>query len=234
MNSNPAFHSFESRDALADALAQRVADRLREAIEQRGQATLVVSGGSTPMPFFKALKAYDLPWEHVTISVADERWVDAASDESNEKLVRDYLLHERAQYLSLAPAVEGESLEEGAARLQKKLGALPHALDVVILGMGEDGHTASLFPHHPALGEGLNKESDALCLTVTDSPKPPAERVTMTAKLLCHARHLLLHITGDAKREVYEQAMQSDEEGAFPIASVLRQSQSSPEIYWAA
>lgn len=231
MAQQPEFLAFDDKESLADKLALTVAGDLREAAQLRGQATLVVSGGGTPVPFFKALKQATLPWDKITILCADERWVSPDSDDSNEKLVREHLLHQEATLLSLAPE-EGESLEAGVARLTSELQALALPLDVTILGMGEDGHTASLFPGHPALSQGLH--GDALCLAVTDSPKPPPKRITLTAKLLCASHHLMLHITGEGKKAVYEKAMQSDDETAYPIAGILKRSENTPTVYWTA
>jgi 6-phosphogluconolactonase len=261
-DTSPLFHSFPTRHELADALAEDVFVRLRHAIEQNDEATLVVSGGSTPAPFFKALAAKQLDWSKLTILVADERWVDVTSDESNEKLVREYFtgvlngvipaeagnqliesnMDSRLSgndgangltILSLAPLNSTESPEEGCERIADALNELPSPLDVVILGMGEDGHTASLFPHHPQLEEGLTPAGEALCLAITDSPKPPANRITLTARLLLDCDYLVLHITGDAKRAVYERALTSDIY-SLPIAAFITQPYSPLTTYWAA
>lgn len=230
--SEPVFYAFDSREALADTLANEVSERLLEAVQDHGAATLVVSGGSTPVAFFEALRLRDVPWKDVTVTVADERWVEATHDDSNEKLVRELLVPERVQYLSLAPLSEEESIEEGASRIQAKLQTIGR-VDVVILGMGEDGHTASLFPQHTALKDGLDLAADALCLAIKDSPKLPSQRITLTGRILCNARHLMLHITGNKKKEVLDAAMTSGDGYVWPIASILRQCNTTPEIYWA-
>jgi 6-phosphogluconolactonase len=273
---NPSFLTFPTRDALAETLAEDVAARLHHAITLNDEAALVVSGGSTPAPFFQALAAKPLDWSKVTLLMADERWVEVTHGDSNEKLLRFYFSsplegeqtthglqsrsgvvggnisqkspHQNTAYfdspskgelrsypniLSLAPASKGESLQAGCARIADLLDTLPSPLDVVILGMGEDGHTASLFPHHPDLESGLNPDNEALCLAITDSPKPPANRITLTARLLLDCNHLILHITGDTKKAVYERALVSDEY-SLPIAAFISQPYSPLTTYWAA
>lgn len=223
------WQSFESREALAQALASAVAAQLLKAIKARDKALLIVSGGSTPVAFFQTLAQQSLPWENLTVMLADERWVDPAHTDSNEKLVREHLLAAQPQVhlFSLAPQ-SGEALQQGAQRLQQALTALALTPDMSILGMGEDGHTASLFPNHPALEAGLNPQGDVLCLAIDDSPKPPPQRITLTAALLNQSRSLMLHITGDAKRVVYEQG------AALPARRLLEQHGTPATIYWAA
>ena len=143
----PEFKEFQDSPALVAALANQVAGLLRAAIKERGRASLVVSGGATPVPFFAALSAQALDWQQVTITLADERWVDPADPDSNEQLVRRHLLQNRAaaaRFVGLKTgaitAVQGEK-ECGA-----RLALVPRPFDALILGMGNDGHTASLFP----------------------------------------------------------------------------------------
>ncbi len=233
MDNTPEMVVGDTREALAEVLAKDTAAYLQQGIDTNGVATMVVSGGSTPVPFFQALRQCPLPWNKVTVLVADERWVSLGSDDSNEKLVRDHLHIEGMNILSLAPEA-GESLDTGVIRLEEQLKALPKTLDVVILGMGEDGHTASLFPHHPQLKAGLELPGEVDCLPIENSPKPPPQRVTLTAKHLLACRNLILHITGDAKRAVYEQALACDNPHDLPISFFLKQPQIPVTTYWAA
>ncbi len=226
------FKTFESKDKLAHEFANDVAKILSDAVRQQGYATLVVSGGSTPKPFFHALRDKDLPWEHITITLADERFVPVSSDDSTEKLVREHLLHKDAKFISLAPENTSETVGQGAHRLNEELSHLPSLFDVVVLGMGDDGHTASLFPNHPDLKDGL--ESKAMCIAVRKSPKPPAERISLTASAIMDAKHLFLHITGDKKREVYQTAETSNDANAYPISAFINQPERPLVTYWAA
>lgn len=241
----PHFHAFPSREALAESLAKEVAAELRAAIASRGLATLVVSGGSTPKPFFVALQHEPLDWSCVLVTVADERWVPTDHEDSNEKLVQECLLalHERsatsgasgekleARFISLyndAPtAMSGEETAEQAIRSM----ILP--FDVTILGMGPDGHTASLFPQHPRLEDAL-ETTQRLCMGIENAPKPPPERMTLTKHALLQSRRLMLHITGEDKQDVLREAMKNDDALALPIRAFLHQEDVPLEIYWAA
>lgn len=226
----PHFHAFHSRDALAEALAKETAAALRDAIAQRGLATLVVSGGSTPLPFFKALQKEPLDWSSLLVTVADERWVPATHADSNEKLVRDHLLKGDARFIALyngaSSAINGEEVAEEALRRM-----LP-PFDVTILGMGPDGHTASLFPHHPRLEDAL-ESTQRLCMGIENAPKPPPERLSLTRHALLQSRRLLLHVTGTDKKDVLEAAMQPGPVAALPIRAFLHQEEAPLEIYWA-
>ncbi len=231
MNLN--FHSFADPEELAEQLAARVADLLRQAIKARGRATLVVSGGTTPKPLFRALARQDLDWDRVTVTLADERWVDTTAADSNERLVRQYLLRDQAgnaKFIGLknkaAAAAEGE--EECAQRLA----GLPRPLDLVILGMGGDGHTASFFPGARRLPEALDMESGRDCLAISPA-KAPHERMTLTLPVLLDSRQIILHITGPAKKKVLEQALADGPATEMPIRTILRQQQTPLSVYWA-
>ncbi len=226
----PNFHAFSSREKLAKELAKTVAYTLRDAIEKRGVATLVVSGGSTPKPFFVALQQEAMEWSSLVVTVADERWVSPENDDSNEKLVREHLITGGARFISLysgAPtAMSGEEAAEEAIRNM----ILP--FDVTILGMGPDGHTASLFPHHERLEDALDS-TQRLCMGIENAPKPPPERMTLTKHALLQSRRLMLHVTGADKKDVLEQAMQEGPVADLPIRAFLQQDDVPLEIYWA-
>jgi 6-phosphogluconolactonase len=229
----PAFKEFKDSATLVAVLAGQVADLLRAAIKERGRASLVVSGGSTPVPFFAALSELVLNWKQVTITLADERWVDPTDADSNEHLVRLHLLQNRAaaaHFVGLktgaATAVQGE--EECADRLA----LLPRPFDVLILGMGNDGHTASLFPQASRLNEALAMDSGRLCMGITP-PVAPHERMTLTLPALLESRQIILHLVGLGKREVYERAMAKGPVAEMPIRAVLGQSTTPVTVFWA-
>ena len=152
----PAEHTADGAETLARDLADITAARLRAAVSARGAASLVVSGGRTPAPMFRALRACELPWERVTVTLADERWVPADAADSNERMVRAELLQgaaAAARFVGLVNAAP--TPEAGRAATDAALRAIPRPFDVVMLGMGNDGHTASLFPDAPALAAAL-------------------------------------------------------------------------------
>ena len=222
----------ESPQVLAERLAADVADSLRSAIDQRGRATLVVSGGSTPKPFFHALSALALDWSSVCVTLADERWVDIDHDDSNERFVRQHLLVDAAAaatFLSLKNP--HASAHEGVEQCESALAQLPWPVDVLVLGMGADGHTASLFPQSPGLDAALAADNPRRCVAI-DPPGFPIGRMSLTLAALLDSRHLLLHITGERKREVLADGLENSDTLALPVLALMR-SEHRPCVYWA-
>ncbi|VXC76964.1 6-phosphogluconolactonase [Pseudomonas sp. 8Z] len=221
-------HSLARAPLLATALAERVAEALREAIASQGRATLVVSGGRSPVAFFEALSAQPLPWSKVLVSLADERWVPTVHADSNEALVRRHLLQgaaAQAQFLGLYRSAG--SLAEAAELTEQALHDLP-PIDVLVLGMGSDGHTASLFPGSPNLEQALQADCPRRCLPML-APSVPHQRLTLTLAQLKTARLTLLAIEGQDKLRVLAQAAQQADSWRMPISAFL----CAPlEIYW--
>jgi 6-phosphogluconolactonase len=200
---------FRDGAALAEALAAAVADALRAAIASRGAAHLVVSGGTTPRRFFDALSRQPLPWDQVTVGLADERMVPAGHPRRNEALVRAHLLQNEAA----AATFETLLTEEG-----KPNGRLPTAIDVLVAGMGSDGHTASLFPDDPGV-EPLLREPG---VGVAHPPNQPEARFTRCLPDLVGAARLFLHIEGESKQAVFSAAKAPGPVAAMPIRGLLR------------
>ncbi|HKJ94031.1 MAG TPA: 6-phosphogluconolactonase [Gammaproteobacteria bacterium] len=227
-------HRFDSRDGLGDALAATVAERLEDAIGARGRASLVVSGGSTPVPFFEALRRRPLEWSRVSVTVADERWVPEDDEQSNAWLVRRHLLQQAAAaatYVSLKN--DAPDPFSGAAAAGAAVASMPHPFDAVVLGMGGDGHTASLFPLSEQLDAALDLDNDALCCGV-HGEKPPRERITLTLRALLDSRWIAVHITGDDKWDTLTEAAAEGAPRQFPIRSILHQNGVPVDVYWAA
>jgi 6-phosphogluconolactonase len=223
---------FENTSALDIALAEKVVALLSADIEARGAASLVVSGGRTPMGFFHLLSQQLLDWSAVTVTLADERWVDADHQDSNEKLVRENLLINEAhqgQFISLknaaVNAVDGESECEQAL-------AATGQFTVVILGMGDDGHTASLFPGADALALGLSMDSGRTAIAVTPAVAPH-QRMSMTLPRLLDTQQLIIHISGSNKQAVLQAAQSGDDAEELPIRAILNQQVAPLAIYWA-
>lgn len=229
MPSGVVAHSLADAERHARALAERVAHALRTAIGTRGAATLVVSGGRSPVRFFECLSEQELDWERVLISLADERWVPVGDPHSNAGLVRGHLLRGRAakaKFIGLyQPAA---SLEAAAHMANEALALLPMPIDVLLLGMGEDGHTASLFPGSPNLAAALDRDCPRRCLPL-QAPDEPHQRLCMTLPLLGSARLVLLHIGGEAKLTTLRSALAGKDPLQMPIRAFLH---SPLEIYW--
>jgi 6-phosphogluconolactonase len=218
-------HRYADAQQLAEALAGALARDLAAAVQQRGSASLVVSGGSTPLPLFRLLRQMPLPWEHITITLADERWVDPQDAASNERLLRQELLRDaaaRAQFIPLKN--DAPTPASGAARAWSALQAVPRPFDVVLLGMGDDGHTASLFPGSPGIDAALAAEAAPGCVAMR-APVPPMARLSLNAAALLQTRQLYLHFTGEAKWQVWARAAD------LPVGLTLRRAVSRPQLY---
>ena len=221
----PQVRTFAQATDLDRALCQFVSQCLEGAIKLRGKATLVVSGGSTPLGFLRLLAQQQLPWSQVLVTLADERWVPVQHADSNERMVREHLVdHTGAQFLSLRGVESSPS--EAQQRLQAQMRGNDQ-FDVVILGMGADGHTASLFPQAADLATLLDVHNPNCC-AVVDPVTAPHQRLSLTLARLLNTRSIILHVTGSNKREVLEQAWATQ---SLPIASVLRQELVPLEIY---
>ena len=223
---------FENTSALDMSLADEVSERLRESIKKQGHGSLVLSGGRTPMGFFHQLSQQVLDWSKVTVTLADERWVNADHNDSNEKLVKENLLINEAhcaKFLSLKNSAE--TAVSGEAELEAELSKYGQ-FTVVILGMGDDGHTASLFPGATALAAGLDLDSGRSCIAVMPTASPH-ERISMTLPRLLNTERLIIHISGENKQKVLYQAQAGTDAKELPIRSVLQQSQVPVTVYWA-
>jgi 6-phosphogluconolactonase len=222
-------HAFEDGQALANALSSSIADQLRAAIAARGEALIAVSGGSTPKRLFEALSNELLDWSRVTVTLVDERWVPDTDERSNARMVEALLLQHKAADAEFVPLyVEAATPEAGIGEVRTRIGALKQPFDVVVLGMGPDGHTASFFPGGDRLSEALDASNTAQVLPMR-APGAGEPRITFTLHELLKARTLYLHIQGDDKRIVLDQAGQPG--SALPIASVLHKAKQL-DIYW--
>lgn len=230
MSKQPPFYEFDNKTDLQKALTERIAAELNTGIIRNNRASMVVSGGSTPKALFEKLSFIDLPWEKVTISLVDERWVDPKSRESNEYLVKTHLLKNHAAKAAFIGLKTGDTTARaGVSQCLKNFKALSDPFDVVILGMGDDGHTASFFPHADALGEALDTNDDCIAIT---PPKAPHERMTLSRKRLLNTRTLLLHIEGQTKHHVYLEALKNKSVEAMPIRAMIRQDILPLEVYF--
>tara|TARA_B110000483_G_C17994742_1_gene464944 strand:+ start:104 stop:793 length:690 start_codon:yes stop_codon:yes gene_type:complete len=223
---------FENTSAQDAELVSKVVDLLSMAIEQHGSASLVVSGGRTPKRFFHLLSQEFLDWSKVTVTLADERWVDADHKDSNEKLVQENLLiNEACVARFVALKNSATSAQAGETSIDQDLSAIGR-FTLVILGMGDDGHTASLFPGSEALNIGLDMESGRQCLAVQPLDAPH-ERMSMTLPRLLDSEQIIVHISGENKGKVLAMADGGDDRFELPIRAVLQQTITPVSVYWA-
>jgi len=226
-------NEFSERSALDEQLAEQVAQLLEQAIARKGQASIAVSGGSTPKGFFKALSQKNLAWKKVTVTLADERWVDIDSDASNTRLVCENLLQNNASEAKFFHLKQGEELtSEVLADLNLAASTAILPLDVLILGMGEDGHTASLFPCSDEIQQGLDTgNADALIKVIPKTA--PYDRISFSFASLEKSQTIFLHICGDNKKQVLEQALANTDTHVMPIRAFLHHPKVNTQVYWA-
>lgn len=226
------FNEFSNRNALDEQLANNIADILADAIKRKGKASIAVSGGSTPKGLFNILSQKDIAWENVTITLADERWVDITSDASNTRLVHENLMVNKAKKAHFFHIKQGEELNaEVLSDLIFAADSKFLPFDVLILGMGEDGHTASLFPCSDQIDSCFSMSTASL-LKVKPTTAPH-DRITFSFKSLIASKNIFLHICGDNKKPVLDNALSGDDVKEMPIRGFLQHPTVNTNIYWA-
>ena len=231
-NSEPPLQPHADVETLSRTLAAQIAASLTAAISARGLASLVVSGGRSPVRFFEILRTLPLAWDHVCVALADERWVSPEDPASNERLVRDVLLKEHAvsaRFLGLKNGAPTPDL--GAVSAWETFARVPRPFDATILGMGDDGHTASLFRGSPNLPSALNRSAAAGCLGMW-SPVEPHPRLSLNLTALIDSRRVVVLITGETKRLTYSAACAAGAVEDMPVRAVLRQSRTPVDVMW--
>ncbi len=209
-----ARYDFPDRAAASSAAADYLAKALRDDLDQGQSASIAVSGGTTPVQCFEHLSQAALPWDRVKVTLTDERCVPADHAESNTRLVRERLLQ--------ANAAAAEFVALDAASLDR----LDDVFSAVLLGMGSDGHFASIFPDMPNLFTALDPNNPEPCLRV-ETEASPLTRVTLTLARLCQSRSIMLLVFGDAKTRIL------DAPDGLPIAVLLRQRSVPVRVIWA-
>ncbi len=225
-------HAFTTQPGLIDDLSGQIASDLIESIRRKGKASLLVSGGSTPKPLFEKLRRMDLPWEQVAVGLCDERWVPFDHQDSNEQFVKSHLLQDnaaKARFIGMyqegvAPYAAQQQCTE---TLKKEL----YPFDVVILGMGTDGHIASLFPGNERLDEAFDLDNKSLCIAI-EPETAPHERMSLTRAAILSAEHLYLHFEGQEKLAVYNEVIRGDDMHLLPVRSVLQQDLTDIKVYF--
>lgn len=226
-------HGFPDGAAVAAGLAAAVAQDLRAAVAGRGSAVLAVSGGTTPKHFFRCLAGQDLDWRDVTVTLCDERWVPPTHERSNAHLVRENLLQGPAAASRFVPLyADATDPESGLAEVAARIETLPQPFDVVTLGLGLDGHTASWFPGGDHLAAALDTHGTAAVLPMR-APDASEPRITLTLPVVAAAHHHYLQFEGRDKRAVFDRVVRGEGEYAqSPLRALLQHSSNPLEVYW--
>jgi 6-phosphogluconolactonase len=231
---------FDSQADMFDALSADCLLNLQEALKLRSRASFIVSGGRTPIALFERLVSADLNWSSIDMALVDERWVNAQHERSNELLVNTHLLNALAAQGSALPTLTGlyhpsEHAGESVGLCNASYKDLAQPFDITVLGMGPDGHTASLFPH----AEGLQQALDTQDLVTSIVAKPSAvtgdelERMTLTPHAIKQSKKVVLALTGADKLDVLKEALAGDDIAAMPVRAILLQNQVDVDVYWA-
>ena len=223
---NVEFVEYPDREMLALMLADRLASQLGQHLRTNDRASLCVPGGTTPAPVFESLSATDLDWDRVTVFLGDERWVDGDHNRSNSRLLRRHLLKDKAAGANYIDLYTGDAQPDDAvAGLSERL--LPQfPITVALLGMGNDMHTASLFPGADHLAAALAADAPPVMAIRADGADEP--RITLTAPYLRNAINVHLLITGPEKREAFERAQKLD-----PMQAPIRALTDQITVHWA-
>ena len=223
------WHESNARDSLAKNLSQSIGQLLSQSINEDGRASLAVSGGRTPVLVFEALSELDLDWSKVDLALVDERWVDSSHEDSNELLVRQHLIKNKASKVNFVPIKNNaKTVKDGQISCQQSFQKIKKPFDVVVLGMGTDGHTASLFPCAEELNDAMNPNNSE-GYVVTSPKTAPYDRISLTYKAISSAKNIILHLNGSQKLKVLELAMTHKNAKKMPIYAFLEDPLS---IYW--
>ncbi|HMB39710.1 MAG TPA: 6-phosphogluconolactonase [Wenzhouxiangellaceae bacterium] len=220
-------------DSLSTTVARTLARTCAEAIETRHTATLALAGGSTPIPVYRRLADIELDWSRIVLLPGDDRWVAHDHPACNLRAMREAFSGVETNFRALTPAQPEGAPDTAAA--QATLAELDGPFDACVLGMGTDGHFASLFPDSDGLTEALDPACKAQAVVVHPSPMPPDApfaRISLTLSRIAESRRLLLLIRGEDKRKVLQEARSSADPQRHPIAALLQHAGNALEIHW--
>lgn len=227
MSSGFEFEVYDTAAEAAMAAAEAIAAGLAAGLAENDRASFVAAGGSTPGPVYDLLATLPLPWEQVSVTLSDERWVPPTSADSNERQLRERLLVGEAGVARFAPLWSAAATAEDAAEAAEAAVADLFPADVALLGMGEDGHIASLFPGSPVLEEGLDPLGGSLVIAVpAGDPAPPMERLTLTLYALRQAWLTIVLIRGETKRRILQ------DRDDLPIHALFRATDMPVRVIW--
>ncbi|WP_340644983.1 6-phosphogluconolactonase [Phenylobacterium sp.] len=218
---------FPDETTLAAAAAEATVTALDAGLKARGQASLIGTGGRSPAPVYDALRDAELDWARVTVGLSDDRFLPPASPDSNERLVRERLLQGRAAAAAFLPLYSSAPDPQACADVAEPSIRALAPFDMLFLGMGEDGHIASLIPGSPVMEAGLDPEGGRFVIGIPgDVGSPPVARISLTLPALLAARTTLILIRGPLKREIVEQG------SGLPVHRLVKQAKAPLRVLW--
>ncbi|GKS70049.1 6-phosphogluconolactonase [Nitrosomonas sp. PY1] len=225
MKFSPQRHDFSSMKQLSEAFAEYASDVLEGALREKSLASLVVPGGNTPREYLPNLAKRSLSWERIVITLSDERWVDVTDEQSNENLVKKHFLNYLPQNTSfIGLKTDHDNPFTAVKTINQRLSKLPKPSSLTVLGMGKDGHIASLFP-----GMHFDLLATQHCVAVAP-PIAPSLRVSLSLPLLGQSNHIALVVVGKAKQQLLNQ-LSEDIDSKLPIARLLQYARSQIDIF---
>lgn len=236
-NTRLKINKFENRKFLFNAIEKKILLNLKNAIAKNNSASFIVPGGTTPAPVFKRLSHSDLDWKKITIAQSDERWLDASHQQSNERLTRKNLLINNAKYAHYLPMKnEASSIEEGESICNDTYRFFSNPFTICMLGMGADGHVASLFPGSNNIDNALSLNNKYHCIAIDAKGCSVAgeytKRMSLTLSAILNSKTILLLITGKEKLKIIENAVNKMPTNEIPVSHILNQSTTDIEVFW--
>ena len=225
-------HKFVSKEKLCEQLCCETIKSISVGLAERGKASMLLAGGSSPRPLYEAMSNQELNWKNVYFAPTDERWVEPTSPESNERLIRETLMQNKAartNYISLKSA--SDDPKAGQFEVGERLDQLPFPTDLVLLGMGEDGHIASLFPNLSDTMEAIDLNNENLCQAI-HREENEVPRMTMTLNTLLNTKRIFLLFYGKKKLDVFNEAKER-QTNQLPVSYLLHQNKVPIRLYWA-
>lgn len=234
MNEEVEWWEYDDAAEMAAAVAGDIGFIIESAIDARGAAVIALAGGKTPIPIYEKLSAAKLDWKRVTIVPGDERIVPLGDALSNVTALAKYFLPKGARVMPIVPSATADYKAAGRSA-DALMQDLHWPLDLCLLGVGSDGHTASIFPG-PDFDEAVNGPKERRALGLMPDPMPadaPVPRVTLSLAAITSARALMIAVTGDDKRAVIETAIEQGRASAYPIGLALAATELPVDIHWA-
>ncbi len=231
-------HLYNTKAELYQNVAEFCTQKLTQSLQQNTQASFIVPGGTTPAPVFDLLSKSELDWSNITIAPSDERWLDSHHASSNEKLIRQTLLiHQASSAQFIGMKSEHKRAKDAQQQCSDRYEQIPTPYDVVMLGMGPDGHFASLFPDSDPIQQALDSHGGKSCIAINATGCKVAgeytERISMTLSAFLNSRHIILLFIGEEKLAIFEKAKQINDSSQLPICALIHQNKVPVDLFWA-